>query len=63
MKPFTKLAVGVFSLVGLAHLLRLAMGVEVVIAGREIPMWASVIGAAFAGLLALMLAREARGTG
>jgi hypothetical protein len=63
MKPFTTIAIAVFSLVGIVHLLRLLLGWEVVIAGCEVPMWASLLGAMLAGLLALMLAREARKQG
>ena len=63
MKPFTTIAIAVFSLVGIVHLLRLLFGWDVVIAGYAIPMWASLVGAIAAGLLALMLARESRKRG
>ncbi|MGH6786034.1 MAG: hypothetical protein ACREBO_04325 [Novosphingobium sp.] len=60
MKPFTTLAIALFVAIGIVHLLRLMLGFEVVIAGWAVPLWASLIGAVIAGVLALMLAREAR---
>ena len=63
MKPFTTIAIAVFSLVGIVHLLRLLFGWEVVIAGYALPMWASLVGAIGAGMLALMLSRESRKRG
>ena len=59
MKPFTMVAVVVFSLVALAHLLRLFAGWEVVVGGFVIPVWFSWIGLVIAGGLALMVWREA----
>ena len=59
MKPFTTTAVVVFSLVALAHLLRLFAGWEVVVGGFVIPVWFSVIGVVIAGGLGLMVWREA----
>jgi hypothetical protein len=60
MKPFTFIAVVVFSLVALLQLLRVALGWDVTVNGVVIPPWASIIGCAFAAALAFMLAREAR---
>ncbi len=60
MKPFTTIAVAVFTIVGIVHLLRIMLGFEVVIAGWAVPLWVNLIGALVAGVLALMLAREAR---
>ena len=60
-KPFTNLAVLVFILVALLHLLRLAFGWEVTFNGAAIPMWASVLGLVIAAGLAVMLWRESRG--
>ena len=60
MKPFTTIAVAVFTLVALVHLLRLFAGWEVVVAGIVIPVWLSWIGLIFAGGLALMVWRENR---
>lgn len=60
MKPFTKIAVVVFSLVSLMHLLRLLFSSEVTVNGSVVPMWLSVLGFLVAGGLAVMLWREAR---
>ena len=60
MKPFTKIAVIVFSLVSLMHLIRLFFGSEVTVNGGVVPMWLSVLGFLVAGGLAVMLWREAR---
>lgn len=60
MKPFTKIAIAVFSLVALLHLLRLVFGWEVIISGIVIPLWVSVIGFIAAGVLAVLLWREMR---
>lgn len=59
-KPFTTIAVGVFGMVALLHMLRLAFGWEVTIQGSVIPMWVSVLGVIIAGGLAIMLWRESR---
>ncbi|MEW6542197.1 MAG: hypothetical protein AB1411_01150 [Nitrospirota bacterium] len=58
MKPVTTVAVAVFALVSLTHLLRLILGWEVVVAGKVIPMWASVLGAILPGALAYLLWHE-----
>jgi hypothetical protein len=60
MKPFTFIAVVVFSLVALVQLLRVVLGWVVSVNGILIPVWASVIACAVAAVLAFMLAREAR---
>lgn len=60
MKPFTTIAVVIFTLVALLHLLRLLFGWEVTIAGTVIPMWASYVGLLIAAGLAVMLWRESR---
>jgi hypothetical protein len=59
-KPFTTIAIGVFSLVALLHILRLALGWEVTFQGGVVPLWVSVLGAVVAGGLAVMLWRESR---
>ena len=60
MKPFTTLAAAVFAVVAIAHLARLILGWEVMIAGTVIPMWASILGLLIAVGLAAMLWLEAR---
>lgn len=59
MKPATLLAVVLFSLVAVAHLLRVIFQVEVVVDGAAMPMWISVVGFVVPGLLALALWRDA----
>jgi len=60
MKPFTTLAVAVFALVALAHLCRLILGFDVVVAGTKLPQWLSLPGLIVAAGLAVMLWRESR---
>ena len=60
MKPFTTIAIVIFSLVAVLHVLRLIFGWQAVIDGLVIPMWASVVGLIIAGGLAIMLWRESR---
>ncbi len=61
MKPFTTIAIVIFSLVAVLHVLRLIFGWQAVIDGLVIPMWASVVGLIIAVGLAIMLWREAKG--
>lgn len=60
MRRFTKIAITVFSLVALLHLLRLIFGSEVIVSGIIVPLWVSVIGFIAAGVLAVLLWREMR---
>ena len=60
MKPFTTIAVAIFSLVALLQLLRVILGWEVTVNGIAIPFWASVIACIVAATLAFMLRREGR---
>jgi hypothetical protein len=62
MKPFTFLAVLVFSLGAVIQLARFVLAWPVMVNGVEIPVWCSAILAAFAALLAVMLYRESRGS-
>jgi hypothetical protein len=61
MKPFTKIAIAVFSLVAVLHLLRVIFGWEVILSGIVIPLWISVVGFIIAAGLAFLLWREMRG--
>jgi hypothetical protein len=60
VKPFTTIAVAVFTLIAIVHLLRLFAGWEVVVTGFVIPVWWSGVGLVIAAGLALMVWREAR---
>ena len=60
MKPFTTLAVVVFSLIALLQLMRVAMGWVVTVNGSSVPLWVSVVVAVFAATLSVMLRREAQ---
>lgn len=59
MKPASLMAVIIFSLVAIAHLLRLLSQVQVLVGGVTIPMWVSVVGLIVPGALAVALWREA----
>jgi hypothetical protein len=60
MKPFTLIAIVVFSLVAILQLTRLVLGWEVSVNGLAIPLWASGVALVVATGLAVMLGREAR---
>ena len=60
MKPFTIIAVFVFTLVALLQMLRVVAGWNVVVNGFPVPIWASGIAFVVAAVLAVMLWREAR---
>ena len=59
-KPFTLVAVVVFSLVSLLQLLRLLLGWDITINGIAIPLWASGVAFFVAAGLAAMVWRERR---
>jgi len=58
MKPFTIIAIVVFVLVSLLHVVRYFLGWEIIINAVVIPMWVSLLGFVIAGGLAFMLWRE-----
>ncbi len=58
MKPFTTVAIVVFAIICVVHILRLILGWDAEINHMVIPMWVSGIGALFAGLLSVMLWKE-----
>lgn len=60
MKPFTVIAIVVFSLIAILQLTRFILGWEVSVNGVIIPVWASGIAFVIAGGLAVMLWRETR---
>ena len=61
MKPATTIAVALFALVALAHVLRLAFGVPASVGGWSVPMWVSFIGVLLPGGLAYYVYREHQG--
>jgi hypothetical protein len=63
MKPASLLAVIVFSVVALSHLVRVVLQIDVVVAEAVMPMWLSVIGFLVTAGLAVALWREARPEG
>jgi hypothetical protein len=58
MKPFTSIAIVVFSLVAVLPLLRIALGWDVTVGGVLVPSWASLIACLVAATLAFKLWRE-----
>ena len=60
MKPFTTIAVALFGLIAVAHLVRLFTAWEITFNGVVVPVWISVPGLIVAGGLALMVWRESR---
>ena len=59
MKPFTTIAVAFLALIAVVHLFRLFAGWEITVVGFAIPVWWSAIGLFVAGVLSLMVWREA----
>ena len=59
-KPFTIVAIGLFSLIGALQLLRFIAGWEVTVNGLSIPVWVSGIAFVVAGGLAVTVWLEAR---
>ena len=57
-KPFTLIAVLVFAVMALLHVVRLFTHFQVIVGSHTIPMWASWVGLIVAGLLAVMVWRE-----
>jgi uncharacterized membrane protein YbhN (UPF0104 family) len=60
MKIGSLLAIVLFSLVALAHLLRLIDGTEIVARGVVVPQWISLFGVVVPVFIAGLLWREAR---
>ncbi len=58
MKPFTVIAIVVFALVAVLHLLRYFLGWVIIVHTMTIPMWVSLLSFVIAGGLAFMLWRE-----
>jgi len=58
MKPFTVIAIVIFALGAVMHLVRYFMGWEIFVNSVSIPMWLSLPAFVIAGGLAIMLWRE-----
>ena len=59
-KPFTLIAIALFSLIALLQLLRFILGWEVMVNGMPVPVWVSGIAFVIAAGLAVMVWRETR---
>ena len=55
MKPFTTIAIAVFALVAVMHIIRLVLSWEITVNTVIIPMWVSVLGLIIAAGLAWLL--------
>ena len=58
MKPFTTLACLLLAAIALLQLTRVLLGWEIVINGMAVPLWASVVAAALACTLSVLVWRE-----
>ena len=63
MKTGSRLAILLFTLVAVAHLLRLALDIQVTIGGAVAPMWISVVGVLVPAAVAWQLWKEGRAAG
>ena len=60
MKTGTLLAIILFTLVALAHVLRLIFGTEVIVAGTPVPQWVSAVAVVVPAVIAWLLWKESR---
>ena len=60
MKPVTLVTAIFLAVISLGHLARLALNVDVVMAGWKLPLWWSAPAFLFTGTLAALLVREGR---
>jgi hypothetical protein len=60
MKTGTLLAIILFALVALAHVLRLVFGTEVIVAGTPVPQWVSAVAVVVPAVIAWLLWKESR---
>ena len=58
MKPFTKIASILLALVGLLHLARVILNMQIIVGSFEIPMWVSIVGFIVPTLLSIGLWKE-----
>ena len=59
-KPYTVLAIVLFSLIAILQLLRFLVGWEIMVNGVTVPVWASGVAFVVAAGLAVMVWRERR---
>lgn len=60
MKTGSMLAIVLFSLVAVGHLLRLVAGINVTVGEWGVPQWISVFGVIVPGLVAYLLWKESK---
>jgi hypothetical protein len=60
MKPVSRIAVAMFVLIAVAHVVRVVLQVEVTVAGAQVPQWMSVVAAVGMFTVAVLLVREPR---
>jgi uncharacterized membrane protein len=60
MKTGTLLAIILFTLVAMAHLLRLVLGTEVIVADTPVPQWVSVVAVVVPAGIAWLLWKESK---
>ena len=60
MKPVSRIAVAMFVLIAVAHVVRVVLQVEVTVAGTQVPLWMSGVAAVGMGTVAVLLVREQR---
>ena len=60
MKPATLITTIFLALISIAHLVRFALGIEVIAGGVTVPMWLSLVACLVTGALAIFLWREHR---
>lgn len=60
MRTGSKIAILIFTIVAVAHLLRLVNGIDVTVDEWNVPQWVSVLGVFVPGVIAWMLWKEGR---
>ena len=60
MKTGSLLAIIVFTIVAIAHVLRLVDGTQIVVGSSTIPIWVSFVGVIVPGLIVWLLWKESK---
>lgn len=60
MKTGSLLAIIVFTIVAIAHVLRLVDGTQIVVGSSTIPIWVSFVGVVLPGLIVWLLWKESK---